>query len=1147
MIAPWPQDEETSAPVEQILLRCVDAGPATRQTLFDELCQRNPDLAAELRLRWGLLAEVGFLDDRENASGLPERFGPFRILRRLGGGGMGVVYLAEQEGLGRQVALKVLRPEFALSERARARFRQEGATLARIEHPGICPVYEVGDVDGCPYLAMRYLVGTTLGDLVMLARRRAESGAVSLPGEDLQSSAETAQATDRARVQQVVRAFERIALAADAAHRAGLVHRDLKPANVMITTRGEPVILDFGLVQDQALDLGLTHTGDLLGTPAYLAPEQLAGSGHVDARTDVYALGVGLYECLTLVRPFDAPSREALYRLILAGRCIGLRTRNRHVSRDLAIVVGKAMEPDATRRYASAAALAEDLRRVRMREPILARPAPLPLRTWRWTQRNPVLAAFVLLLIVATALSGVLLLHARAQLRQTQALAVAHLAYQVSEREPKTGLWLAHRAAILDERVETRSRLYSGIARSHEEQRFLAGQNVINSVRYASDGRRLVSASDDWFGRVWDLDHPEAPPIVVKHEDCVTDAHFVGSAQDRVLTTSLDGTAGLWQLGHGAATILHRFGALGDGAIMGARVAPDGQTALLLRNDQPLLVGLEPPSELQRLPHSGRIEAASFSADGTVAATAVGYGREEKPDGVKFTARVWRVADGKLLSEVEHSDSLRSVCFLPDGSLLTASLDETAQRWQPETGARIGDPIRHGSPIWSAIAGEIDGKTWIALGGAAKCSLRLFHMPTAFGSVGLVREQPGPALTVALSSIGDGILAAMYDGTVRIYDLEGRELQVLRGHSARISAATPAPITGPRPLRRIATASWDGTVRTWRIDDPVLRPSGLHDRPVHIAACDKGLVSLSMLSLRLAPCDGTPVEVPLRSALDVWVNVAPPTISKNGELVACVTRDHRVRSFDFTGRRVGDFAIEASHRNSRAMYQIQSLDDNHLLLLTGPHRISTWDTQGVSKGLDREIVGIGDVYSIASDRHGKRFACAGEKGVAIFGIDGTQQGEPLRSAMVGAVAFSQDGKRLAAALRQDSGRRVLVYDLDHPHTQPVVLFGHSGDVDSVAFVLDGRLLTGCFDGSARIWATDGSLWARLELGDMGTTHACSEPSGEWILTAHRGTGLRRWPAAMPFLLELSASRARPGSVEEEADYGARLEAALRPR
>lgn len=293
---------------------------------------------------------------------------------------MGVVHLARQDGTDRSVALKLIRPDLLHFDKARARFKREVEAVARLDHPGICTVYEAGEIDGTPFVAMRYVQGRTLGSHLREARADPDSTPF-------------ANAT-KADLAATVERFEKIARALHAAHESGVLHRDVKPGNIMIDEDGEPVVLDFGLARpEQSTGDTLTASGDQLGTPAYMSPEQISGGGGpIDRRTDVYSLGVSLYESLAGRHPFEAPTREQLYQRILAGRPVAVERCNRHVPADLAIVVQTAMATERDGRYETAQAFADDLRRVREHEPILARRPTIWQRLARWTRREPVAA-----------------------------------------------------------------------------------------------------------------------------------------------------------------------------------------------------------------------------------------------------------------------------------------------------------------------------------------------------------------------------------------------------------------------------------------------------------------------------------------------------------------------------------------------------------------------------------------------------------------------------------------------------------------------------------------------------------------------------------------------------------------------------------
>jgi tetratricopeptide (TPR) repeat protein len=314
----------------------------------------------------------------------PQRVGPYRIERELGRGGQGVVYLAVDDRLGRRVALKTLGASRSFASDALARLRQEARTLAALDHPGLCAVYEAAESDGEAYLAMRYVEGESLA--ARIARRAAERNGAPPGARD---------------VDDALRVVEAVARAAHAAHEAGVVHRDLKPANVVVQADGSPVVLDFGLASVAGDDVGLTATDDVLGTPAYMSPEQAAGDvRRVDRRSDVFALGVVLFELCTGTKPFQGASRTAIVEAVRTQAPPDPRRLNPRVARDLGVVLATALAKRPADRYATAADFAEDLLRARRGEPVAARPIPAVVRAARWAARRPALAALIALVVL---------------------------------------------------------------------------------------------------------------------------------------------------------------------------------------------------------------------------------------------------------------------------------------------------------------------------------------------------------------------------------------------------------------------------------------------------------------------------------------------------------------------------------------------------------------------------------------------------------------------------------------------------------------------------------------------------------------------------------------------------------------------------
>jgi hypothetical protein len=333
-----------------------------------------PEQADRLRREHASLLADERVGAPQPAAGL--RIGGYRIERELGRGGQAVVYLAYDERLRREVALKVL-PRLGATAVQELRLQREALVAARFEDPCICAVYEIGRDDGYAFLAMRHVVGETLAARLDRARAAVRAGA-------------TPEASLGWR--QVVGWFAALADSLHRAHDAGVVHRDLKPGNIMLDVDDRPVLLDFGLAHG-ADDPQLTRTDEVFGTPAYAAPERLRGGALADdRRVDVWSLGVCLFEALALERPFGGASSADICRAVVADEPPDVRSLRRGLPADLAAVLAVALEKDPARRYQSAAAMARDLRAVLADEPVLARRPFWARRVWRWHRRTAAVA-----------------------------------------------------------------------------------------------------------------------------------------------------------------------------------------------------------------------------------------------------------------------------------------------------------------------------------------------------------------------------------------------------------------------------------------------------------------------------------------------------------------------------------------------------------------------------------------------------------------------------------------------------------------------------------------------------------------------------------------------------------------------------------
>ncbi len=504
-----PNSSADRDPLDRLAEEFVARYRAGQRPSLTEYGERHPELADQIRDLFPALVEMEQLKpvtaDHTGAftpavePSDPTRIGEFRILRRVGHGGMGIVYEAVQESLGRHVALKLL-PIDALADPKRLeRFRREAKAAAKLHHTNIVPVFGTGESDGRHYYAMQFIAGHPLDAVIDEVRRLKEKSplaksravsevaaalmtgtfARSEPPSNPDLQAVTASAAQNTRVALAASPSEpsspalsgslsdgghhywatvaRIgAQAADAlvyAHAQGILHRDIKPANLLLDLRGTVWVTDFGLAKATDAD-DLTHAGDIVGTLRYMAPERFDGQG--DHRADVYALGLTLYELLTLKPAFAAESRAKLVEQVLAASPPKPRSINPAIPRDLETIVLKAIARDPAMRYASASEMADDLRRYQEDRPIRARRASSAEQAWRWCRRNPAVAGLIAaVLVVFAAGAGVATFFAvRAQAERERAEGQRTKAEQ---REEEANL---AREKLATEQAGTRHLLY---------------------------------------------------------------------------------------------------------------------------------------------------------------------------------------------------------------------------------------------------------------------------------------------------------------------------------------------------------------------------------------------------------------------------------------------------------------------------------------------------------------------------------------------------------------------------------------------------------------------------------------------------------------------------------------------------------------
>ncbi|MHC4550542.1 MAG: protein kinase domain-containing protein [Planctomycetota bacterium] len=1037
----------------------------------------------------------------EEPSEEPRTLGHFRLLRELGRGGQGQVLLAEDTRLKRRVALKILAPGF--DPKFQERFEREAAAASRLDHPGICAVYEAGDVNGTHYIAMRYVEGESLAQRIN-AVRDGKDGQPT-PGASPPSGPST-----REEFATTLGFIERALKALHVAHEAGLIHRDIKPGNIMIDPNGEPVLLDFGLVGDETGSLRtLTVSGDLMGTPAYMSPEQLAAQRiPLDRRTDVYSMGVTLYECLTLQRPFDGPTLGEIYHKILATDPPDPRSYNSRISREIRVILETALEKDRDRRYQTALDFAEDLRRARELEPIRARPAGLLLRFRRWTQRQPLVATLVLglFLLLSTGLAVALVLLQRvaeerdarqaalervaeerdakqaalervAEERDAKQAALDQLAqermrtlrirYQQDVREAQRAL-LAHRLPTADRFLDRCPEDLRGWEWYY--LRSLADQNGrgigkpaagVMSVALSPDGKRAVYAAGD-------------PNLLSgslgKGELCVCDVHSGAQLMKleghngpvlcaayspdgtRIASGAWDGEVILWNAADGKILKRLRDRHHWIGALSFDR---EGRRILTAVGNQTLsrpkirgwakVWDLDTGRVVLTLEEPGAwIFAVAYSPDETRIATGSGVRLPlVGPQPERASIKVWDVSSGKARVEHvldRHEDIVRSLAFSRDGRhLLSGSLDGTVREWEVATGKEVRT-LRHEEGVACVAYGRED--RWI------------------------------------LSSGMDRRLFVLRDTPIRIWDrVSGEQVLVLRGHEAGVPSFALSP-----DGNWVVSGSWDRTVRRWRLR-PVVQTRSIRShrqRVLAVAVAGDRIVS-----------GGGPIE---------WLGDLRESKPDNAIRIWNLKTGRQIKEIEGPEKAVCALALGPTGR----WIASASLDGS----------IRVWDARsGSSALLGRHR---GEATAVAFRPDGARIASGGEDGVArLWSWDGVRgkkvepESTPRHERGIQALTFSPDGATLLSA-----GKDKMIRLWDGATGRPLREYtGHEATVMAVAFDKEGqRFASGSEDSTVRIWDRDARGPGRILRGHEHAVVAVAfSPDGSRIVS---GSGTQLSPGVI---------------------------------
>ncbi len=557
----------------------------------------------------------------------------YEILGEVGHGGMGVVYKARQTRANRVVALKMILARSHATLEQKVRFQIEAEAVARLTHPHIVQLFEVGEHDGLPFFTLEFCDGSALD-------RKLKDG--PLPAAEAAAL------------------VEKLARAVHYAHLRGVVHRDLKPANVLRTVDGVPKITDFGLAKRLDIDSSLSKTGEVLGTPSYMAPEQATGkTGEVGPAVDVYALGAVLYECLTGRPPFRAATTFETLQQVLNAEPSAPSWLNPRVPRDLETICLKCLHKEPGKRYASADLLADDLGRFLRGEPVLARPVGRAERLWRWCRRNPVVAgltAAVAVLLLA-ALVGSLIATARfSALAEKETAARREAVAAILDLYTASGLtasdqndpgqailWFSHAARFADGDVDRKQanliRVKTWLRQAIRPYRaFPHDTRLFRSLAFHPSSRYLLTVSATHQRVLWDVEAETRVP-------------FPGG--DRPISSAA------WNM---------------DGTLI-AMGTPAGEVEVFRFPDA---------ERLYRLIDRGPIRGLTFSGDGRYLA----FGG----DGV---ARVWDCKKQvDALPPLPHPQQVLTLAFSSQGDLLaTGCLDQKARLFALAGPAASGKPL----------------------------------------------------------------------------------------------------------------------------------------------------------------------------------------------------------------------------------------------------------------------------------------------------------------------------------------------------------------------------------------------------------------------------------------------------------------------
>lgn len=971
------------------------------------------------------------------------RVGDYELIEEIARGGMGVVYRARQVSLGREVAVKMLLHGMLAGDTAIARFKAEAAAVASLRHPHIVAVHEIGEHQGRHFFSMEFVTGRTLAEKVREG---------PLP------------------VKQAATYLQRVAEAVQYAHERGVLHRDLKPSNVLVDENDQPRVTDFGLSKRAGTDMELTMTGQVLGTPAYMSPEQAggAGLGPVDARSDVYSLGAILYHLITGRPPFTGETVTEILRQVTEIEPVAPRLLNPALPRDLETICLKCLVKEPAGRYPTAQALADDLGRFLSQETIAARPAGAAEKLWRWCRRKPALATALCAcaVILVAGITGILW-----QLRQTET-ARQDAVQKAKEETTQRQLADRARAQAQESALVTRQNLYAadmlGAQRAIEQTDLGGAKALLDAYRPKAGEADLRGFEWRFF---WRQVRGDSFAVLARFDHELTALAYsadgkwlaFGSLDAVVVDAKTFVEQARVNTGHGVESLV--FSPDANALYIGTRESPVMRWYWQTNHAAESLVDTHGQWPKVRLSAAGDIMAAGCDTD-----------RQGGRDG---TTQIFEATTGKLIHRLPEAGGCLALSI--DGKFLaTGSWSNSVKLWDVAQAKVVG--ILTNTPKVVFLALSPDNRMLAVCDNTREDGLWLYDLPSGSRR----RFATGHDRTIwcaAFSPDGKFLATGSSDQTVRQWDVaSGRELARFHGHSYIVGQVGWSP-----DGRVIASGGNDGTLRLWHaVDAPAANTAvSRSDGSSAISfAGDLKLPGQAFNGNILAAADsgGHPLLLKLPGMKPAAT--ANPTglslgFSQQGKVFSTLEEiADRDSPWAVVRWSAPDFKRLEEYRLPSCPHQLASptisQDGLHLAADAGNGNVLVWQLGNRTEPLRLFMENTNELKALAWSPDANLLAAAfsGYDFKATYIHLWDLSGSPMRRVLRGPIPtvatmlFSKDGTRIYCAY---TDRQICVWDVDRGKVIGA-LVGHPVGISALALSPDGRTLASAGNSdSVRLW------------------------------------------------------------------------------